>query len=67
MPGEAVGVVAQRGRGPYPGIVCCYCFEVLCGMKFLAWLSVIDAVCIVIVYAYLAHSYQAATLDPKVM
>lgn len=54
------GVEAERGPGPYPGVQCCGCFEILCGMKVLAILAIIGGVGQV-VYALLAFTYLPAT------
>lgn len=34
----------QRGPGPYPGVQCCGCFEIKCGMKVLAVLALIGGI-----------------------
>ena len=54
------GVEAERGPGPYPGVQCCGCFEILCGMKVLAILAIIGGVAQV-VYTLIAFTYLPAT------
>jgi len=54
------GVPAERGRGPYPGVGCCFCFEILCGMKVLAVLTIIGGIA-QIIYSGIAFTYAPAT------
>lgn len=53
------GAPAERGRGPYPGVTCCCCFEIMCGMKVLAVLTIIGGIG-QIIYAGIAFTYAPA-------
>ena len=59
---DKYGNRVQKGPGPYPGVTCCLCFEIKCGLQVLAIIAVVGGIG-QIVYACFAFTYGPSAIN----